>query len=109
MVRAGGGVEGWGVVKCVEPGFGLGTPQPQPAFRLEGRLALPAWLHLPSELGSAPSPQGSGPFPAEAPGLQWACLLPARLPGCGINYPSDADVTFNGSCSIMLIHPIILL
>lgn len=83
MVSAGRGGGGQVCGAWLE-GFGPGAPKPQPAFRPEARLALPAWLHLPSELGSAPSPQGSDPFPAEAPGLQWG--LPPASPAARLWY-----------------------
>lgn len=70
-----------------QEGFGLGAPKPQPAFWPVGRLALPAWLHLPFELVWLCSPRAQAPFPGEAPELQ--CGLPAAslVSGCDINYP----------------------
>lgn len=61
-------------------GFGLGAPKPQPAFRPEGHQASPVWLHLPSELGSALSAQGSGPSQRKPQSPSEACLLPAWPP-----------------------------
>lgn len=87
MVSAAGGGGVGHVSGAWLEGFGVGTPKPQPAFRPARRPALPAWLHLPLELGSAPSAQGSGPCPSGSPRAPiW--LPAARLvPGCDINYP----------------------
>lgn len=100
------------MVKCVEPGWrALGWGPPNHSLHSGRRVAWPcllgctfllSWVRLRPPRAQAPSQQ-------KPQGSSGACLLPARPPGRGINYPSDGDVTFNGSCSIMLIHPIILL